>query len=125
MKRLFPLIFLAATPAIAQEKVQLTNVDDACIFVARSMLMVEDIKVGIVQSFPTLEPPGARLTYSEQMDAEAAEIDDQIECQFEDAEAPFRLLRYCMDSVCYAADSNDPEDRRRFTEIRELMSRAQ
>ena len=93
MKRLFLPILLAATPASAQDMAEMATVEDACIFVARSMLMVDDVKVGIVQSFPGLEPPGARLTYSERLDAEAGEIDDQIECQCEDAEPPFRLLR--------------------------------
>lgn len=125
MKRLLALFLLASTSVAAQDAPPLGTVEESCVFVARSMLMVDTLKVGIVQSFPGLEPPGARLTYSIRMDAEAADINDQIECQFEQAEPPFRLQRFCMRSTCYALDSTDPEDRRRFEEIRELMSRSQ
>lgn len=134
MKRLIAAVFLVATPALAQTPSPAPRADgeaasrpqtveDACVFVAKSMLMVKDLKVGVVQSFPELTPPGARLTYSSRMDAEAADITDEIECQFDSAEGPLMVTRFCMDSTCYAADSEEPEDRRRFEEVRALMQR--
>ncbi|MDH4415416.1 MAG: hypothetical protein QE484_19080 [Rhizobium sp.] len=99
------------------------TVEDACLFVARSMLMVKDLKVGVMQAFPELDPPGARLTYSTRMDSEPQEISDEIECQFERGAEPLQVTRFCMDSTCYAANSEDPEERRRFDEIRTLMQR--
>ncbi|MDH4440107.1 MAG: hypothetical protein QE284_06950, partial [Rhizobium sp.] len=99
------------------------TVEDACIFVAKSVLMAKDLKVGVVQSFPELTPPGARLTYSTRMDAGEGDITDEIECQFDVGTAPFKVTRFCMDSTCYAADSEEPEDRRRFEEVQALMER--
>ena len=96
MKRLLislPILsLLAVIPAHAQEtqagqaaasgsatEARPATVEDACVFVAESMLMVKDLKVGVVQAFPELDPPGARLTYSTRMDSEPQEITDEIE----------------------------------------------
>ena len=113
----------AASGAPAASEARPTTVEDACLFVARSMLMVEDLKVGVVQAFPELDPPGARLTYSTRMDAEPQDITDEIECQFERGTEPLQVTRFCMDVTCYAANSEEPEERRRFEEIRALMQR--
>jgi hypothetical protein len=111
-----------AVPASAGET-RPTTVEDACLFVARNMLMVKDLKVGVVQAFPELDPPGARLTYSTRMDSEPQDISDEIECQFERGAEPLQVTRFCMDSTCYAGNSEEPEERRRFEEIRALMQR--
>lgn len=134
MKRLFAAALLFATPAFAQSPspaprpanetaTRPQTVEDACIFVAKSMLMAKDLKVGVVQAFPELTPPGARMTYSTRMDAEEADITDEIECQFDTGTSPTKVTRFCMDSTCYAADSEDHEDRRRFEEVQALMQR--
>lgn len=134
MKRLLitiPILSLFATmPAhgldqtdAASAGARPTTVEDACIFVAKSVLMVPDLKVGVVQSFPELDPPGARLTYSTRMDSEPGDITDEIECQFERGAEPLQVTRFCMDSTCYAANSENPEERRRFDEVRALMQR--
>jgi len=135
MKRLLitlPLLPLfAALPVHAQEgpapsasaEARPTTVEDACIFVAKSMLMVKDLKVGVVQAFPELDPPGARLTYSIRMDSEPQDITDEIECQFERGAEPLQVTRFCMASTCYATNSEQPEERRRFEEVRALMQR--
>jgi hypothetical protein len=139
MKRLLmslPILSLfAVVPAHAQETTgaeaaagsgpnsRLATVEDACIFVAKSMLMVKDLKIGVVQAFPELDPPGARLTYSTRMDSEPQDINDEIDCQFERGAEPLQVTRFCMDSTCYAANNEDPEERRRFEEVRALMQR--
>ncbi|MFN3501635.1 MAG: hypothetical protein ACK4ZJ_05200 [Allorhizobium sp.] len=134
MKRLFitlPVLSMLAAPALAQQAApssdaaepRPTTVQDACIFVAKNMLMVKDLKVGVVQAFPELDPPGARLTYSTRMDSEPQDISDEIECQFEPGAEPLQVTRFCMDRTCYAANSEEPEERRRFEEVRALMQR--
>lgn len=134
MKRLLAAALLLATPAFAQapapaprpaaeDAAQPRTVEDACIFVAKSVLMAKELKVGVVQSFPELKPPGARLTYSTRMDAGEGDINSEIECQFDASTPPIKVTRFCMDSTCYAADSEEPEDRRRFDEIQALMAR--
>lgn len=125
---LFAAILFASsglvTPVFAQSPGQAPKtVEDACIFVAKSMLMVKDLKVGVVQSFPELSPPGARLTYSTKLDAKDAEIDEEIECQFDPDAQPLKVTRFCMDTTCYAIDSEDQEDRRRLLEVQALMAR--
>lgn len=125
------LTALTAIPALAQQAAppsgapdaRPATVEDACLFVAKSMLMVKDLKVGVVQAFPELDPPGARLTYSTRMDAEPQDINDEIDCQFERGAEPLQVTRFCMDLTCYAANSEEPEERRRFEEIRALMQR--
>jgi hypothetical protein len=136
MKRLLtsiPILTLLATSlALAQTKAEPgaaaagakpATVEDACVFVAKSVLMVQDLKIGVVQAFPELDPPGARLTYSTRMDSEPEVISDEIECQFERGAEPLQVTRFCMDSTCYAPNSEQPEERRRFEEIRALMQR--
>lgn len=134
MKRLFAVAILFATPAFAQTPspapraahvtaTRPTTVEDACVFVAKSMLMAKDLKIGVVQAFPELTPPGARLTYSTRMDAAEGDITDEIECQFDVGASPTKVTRFCMDSTCYAADSEDHEHRRRFSEVQALMER--
>jgi hypothetical protein len=125
------LSLIAVAPAHAQQsstgsaitEARPTTVEDACIFVAKSMLMVKDLKIGVVQAFPELDPPGARLTYSTRMDSEPQDITDEIECQFERGAEPLQVTRFCMDVTCYAANSEEPEERRRFEEVRALMQR--
>lgn len=125
------LSLLAVAPASAQQTTESSaataarpsTVEEACIFVAKSMLMTEDLKIGVVQAFPELDPPGARLTYSTRLDSEPQDITDEIECQFEGGADPLKVSRFCMDSSCYAANSEEPEERRRFDEIRALMQR--
>lgn len=112
-----------ATPASGVGEARPTTVEDACIFVAKNVLMVKDLKVGVVQAFPELDPPGARLTYSTRMDSQPQDISDEIECQFERGAEPLQVTRFCMDLTCYAANSEEPEERRRFEEIRALMQR--
>lgn len=125
---------IAAGPAFAQTKAQpaaggasqadaAAKVEEACTFIAKSLLMVDTIKVGIVQAFPELDPPGARMTYSTRMDAEPGDITDEIECQFTENAGKLEILRFCADSTCYASDSEDLEDRRRFVEMQTLIKR--
>lgn len=138
MKRLLITIpvlsLLAVIPAHAQQaqgaatatgstEARPATVEDACAFVAKSVLMVKDLKIGVVQAFPELDPPGARLTYSTRMDSEPDDISDEIECQFERDADPLQVTRFCMESTCYAANSEEPEQRRRFEEVRALMQR--
>lgn len=99
------------------------RVEEACAFIAKSLLMVSDLKFGIVQTFPELDPPGARMTYSTRMDAEPADITDEIECQFSENAGKLEILRFCADKTCYASDSEDLEDRRRFVEMQALIKR--
>lgn len=136
MKRLLtsiPILTLFAfSPALAQSTAEPgtgasgakpATVEDACVFIAKSVLMVQDLKIGVVQAFPELDPPGARLTYSTRMDSEPQAISNEIECQFERGAEPLQVTRFCMDSTCYAANSEQPEERRRCQEIRALMQR--
>ena len=124
------LSLLAVIPAHAQQAqvaqpgaAKPATVEDACVFVAKSMLMVTELKIGVIQSFPELDPPGARLTYSTRMDSKPQDINDEIECQFDRGAEPLQVTRFCMDVTCYAANSEEPEERRRFEEIRALMQR--
>lgn len=119
MKSIVLLALLAAGPAAAQT----VDVQTACVAVAKDFLLVSQIKTGVVQAFPDLKPPGARLTYSTKADAKPEDIDETIDCQFETSAAPFKLVKFCMSSVCYSKDEEDADRRRRFEEIQSLADR--
>ncbi|TRL38902.1 hypothetical protein [Rhizobium straminoryzae] len=114
-----PVTSLTAAPAAAQSP----ELEQACITVAKNFLLTPALKTGMVQSFPELDPPGARLTYSTRDKPEATDFTDQIECSFERATAPFGLTRFCVSDTCYSASEEKPEHRRRFEEMKALLAR--
>ncbi|NML73092.1 hypothetical protein HHL25_03025 [Rhizobium sp. S-51] len=116
---LFAAPVLTSSVALAQSP----DIARTCEAVARNFEMVKAVKVGIVQSFPELKPPGARLTYSTRLDAKDEDIGDMIECQFKEATAPLTLVRFCLGTTCYSADEKNPEHRRRFEEAQSLLAR--
>jgi hypothetical protein len=120
--RYLPLVFLlAASPAMAQSP----ELEKACVSVAKNFLLVPTVKTGVVQSFPELDPPGARLTYSTRENPTATDFTNEIECEFEGAKPPFRLTRFCISDTCYSEGEQEPENRRRYLEVKALMDRQQ
>jgi hypothetical protein len=111
--------FVQAPPAAAQSP----QLEQACVNVAKNFLLVPTVKTGIVQSFPELDPPGARLTYSTRDDAKPTDFNNEIECEFDKASAPMNLLRFCISKTCYAPGEQEAENRRRFQEVKALMDR--
>lgn len=117
---LFAAVMLAAPTLV---HAQSPGLEDTCALVARNFEMVKAVKVGIVQTFPELKPPGVRMTYSTKMDAAEGDIGDTIECQFETASAPFKLVKFCLGSTCYAADEKNADRLRRFEEAQSLLAK--
>jgi hypothetical protein len=114
-----PAIFLTASPAAAQSP----QLEQACIAVAKNFLLMPTIKTGIVQSFPELDPPGARLTYSTREDAKPTDFNNEIDCEFDKATKPMTLRRFCISETCYGPGEQEQENRRRFEEVKALMDR--
>lgn len=110
---------LAAHPAAAQSP----QIEQACATVAKNFLLVPNIKTGIVQSFPELDPPGARLTYSIREDAKPTDFTSEIECEFDKPQPPMNLMRFCISKTCYGPNEQQPENRRRYQEVKALMDR--
>lgn len=108
-----------AQPAAAQSP----ELEQACVAVAKNFLLVSTLKTGIVQSFPELSPPGARLTYSTREDAKPTDFNNEIDCEFDKPTAPFGLLRFCISQTCYGPGEQEPERQRRFQEVKALMDR--
>ncbi|KQY13729.1 hypothetical protein [Rhizobium sp. Root482] len=125
MKTIVLVLALAASPAAAQQSpaAQQLKVEDMCVKVAKHLLMTDTLHTGVVQSFPELKPPGARLTYSTREGVEKKDMVDTIECQFDQAKAPFGLKRFCLASSCYSAGEKNEENKRRFEEVRTLLER--
>ncbi|MBP1860551.1 hypothetical protein [Rhizobium herbae] len=119
MRKIILALALVATPAAAQSM----KVEDLCVKVAKHLLMTGTLHTGVVQSFPELKPPGARMTYSTRDGVEKKDMVDTIECQFESAKAPFGVTRFCVASTCYSADEKNAENKRRFDEVRILLER--
>ncbi len=114
-----PIAFFTASPADAQSP----ELEKACLSVATNFLLVPSVKTGVVQSFPELDPPGARLTYSTREDAKPTDFTNEIECEFDKAQPPFNLLRFCISQTCYGPNEQDQEHRRRYQEVKALMDR--
>ncbi len=111
----------AALPTVAAA--QSPGLEQACVSVAKNFLLSPVLHTGIVQSFPELKPPGARLTYSTREKPTPTDFNSEIECEFEKAEAPFGLRRFCISNTCYGPDEQDPEHQRRYQEVKALMDR--
>lgn len=111
--------FVLPQPAAAQSP----QLEQACVTVAKNFLLVPTLKTGIVQSFPELDPPGARLTYSTREDAKPTDYTNEIDCEFDKATPPFGLTRFCISQTCYGPNEQDPENRRRYQEVKALMDR--
>lgn len=119
MKKIALVLALAATPAAAQPM----KIEDVCIKVAKHLLMTEDLHTGIIQSFPELKPPGARMTYSTRDGVETKDMVDTISCEFSKTAPPFGVQRFCLTNTCYSAGERNPENRRRFEEVQTLLER--
>ena len=119
MKKIALVLALAATPAAAQTP----KIEEVCVKVAKHLLMTDNITTGVVQSFPELKPPGARLTYSTREGVEKKDMVDTIECQFENTASPFMLRRFCLANTCYSAGERNEANKRRFEEVRLLLER--
>lgn len=118
--RYFPFaLLLAASPAMAQSP----ELEKACVSVAQNFLLVPALKTGVVQSFPELDPPGARLTYSTRENATATDFTNEIECEFTGATPHLNLSRFCISDTCYSENEQEPENRRRYMEVKALMDR--
>ena len=100
MKKIVFALVLLASPAAAQSM----KVEDLCVKVAKNLLMTDTLHTGVVQSFPELKPPGARMTYSTRDGVEKKDMVDTFECQFDNTKAPFGLKRFCLASTCYSGD---------------------
>lgn len=111
--------FIQPQPAAAQSP----QLEQACVAVAKNFLLVPTLKTGIVQSFPELDPPGARLTYSTREDAKPTDYNNEVDCEFDKATPPFGLVRFCISKTCYGPGEQEPENRRRFQEVKALMDR--
>jgi hypothetical protein len=124
---LFAAVLLAATPAAlfaaSPASAQSAQLEQACISVAKNFLLMPTIKTGVVQSFPELDPPGARLTYSTRQDAKPTDFNDEISCEFDKASPPFSLRRFCISDTCYGPNEQDEVNRRRYQEVKALMDR--
>lgn len=114
-----PVSLSLATPAAAQSP----QLEQACINVAKTFLLATTLKTGVVQSFPELDPPGARLTYSTREDAKPTDFSNEIDCQFDKASPPMTVLRFCISDSCYGPNEQDPEKRRRYQEVKAVMDR--
>ena len=119
MKIIGLVLALAATPAAAQS----LTVEDLCVKVAKHLLMSDNLRTAVVQSFPELKPPGARLTYSTRDGVEKKDMVDMVSCEFANTTAPFGLQRFCLASTCYSTGERNPENKRRFEEVRILLER--
>jgi SpoU rRNA methylase family enzyme len=114
-----PVTLATASPAAAQSP----QLEQACMAVAKNFLLIPSIKTGIVQSFPELDPPGARLTYSTREDAKPTDFNNEIDCEFDKASPPFTLMRFCISKTCYGPGEQEPDNRRRYQEVKALMDR--
>ncbi|OJV02699.1 hypothetical protein JQ506_10595 [Shinella sp. PSBB067] len=119
MKWIAGLALLSAMPAHAQSP----ELQATCTDVAKNFFMTETLNVGVIQSFPELKPPGVRFTYSQRADAKKTDMSDAFECEFDQPQPPYALLRFCVSRTCYSLNEDDADRKRRFEEMRVLLKR--
>ncbi len=123
-KPIIPIAFaLFALPAAAVA--QSSELEDTCKSVAKSFFMTDQLAIGTVQSFPELKPPGVRMSYSTRQGTAPNEMTDIFECEFDKAQKPHNLARFCVSSACYSPTVDDGDRKRRFEEMRILLNRAE
>lgn len=111
----FPHAVLAQSPEL----------EATCQTVLKNFLLTDKVAVGSVQSFPELKPPGVRMTYSTRQGVGPSDMTDTFECEFDKADKPHHLSRFCVASTCYSASEDDADRKRRFAEMRILLDRAE
>lgn len=121
MKTLIVASAILMIPVMAEA--QSPQLENTCQTVAKNFLLTDHLNVGIVQSFPELKPPGARLTYSTRPGASKSDMSDSFECEFDKTDSPNHLTRFCVSEVCYSAGDADADRKRRFDEMRILLDR--
>lgn len=114
MKWLLPVLCIAAGPAYAQSP----DLESTCMAVARNFFMVNTLNVGVVQSFPEIEPPGARFKYAERADTKKADMTDTFECEFDKTSAPKKILRFCVSRIATRPTKTIPCARDDFRKCR-------
>ncbi|ANL21328.1 hypothetical protein AMJ96_CH01578 [Rhizobium sp. N113] len=119
------LFAFAAFALPADAMAQSPELEDTCKSVAKSFFMTDQLAIGTVQSFPELKPPGVRMSYSTRQGTAPAEMTDIFECEFDKADKPHNLARFCVSSTCYAPNADDGDRKRRFDEMRILLNRAE
>lgn len=107
----------------AVAKAQSPQLENTCQTVAKNFFLTDHLNVGIVQSFPELKPPGARLTYSTRPGTSKSDMSDSFECEFDKTDPPNHLTRFCVSEICYSAADADADRKRRFDEMRILLDR--
>lgn len=117
------VIALISFPTIAAA--QSPELEATCKTVAKEFLLTDKISVGTMESFPELSPPGVRFTYSTRQGTAPADMGDVFSCEFGGQNKPYQLARFCVSSVCYSANEDDADRKRRFEEESVLLQRAQ
>ncbi|AYG63428.1 hypothetical protein QD460_13045 [Rhizobium jaguaris] len=112
---LFPTVALAQSP----------DLEATCKTVAKNFFLSDGLTIGTVQSFPELKPLGVRMTYSMRQGTASAEMTDTFECEFNKADKPHDLAKFCVSTTCYTPNDNDADRKRRFEEMRILLQRAE
>lgn len=112
---LFPVAASAQSP----------DLEATCQSVAKGFFMSDQLAIGTVQSFPELKPPGVRMTYSIRAGTAPGDMTDTFECEFDKADKPHHLARFCVSSTCYSPNEDDGDRKRRFEEARILLERSE
>ncbi|WFU12338.1 hypothetical protein QA646_20715 (plasmid) [Rhizobium sp. CB3090] len=115
------VITLLPTAALAQSP----DLEATCKTVAKNFFLTDGLAIGTVQSFPELKPPGVRMSYSTRQGTAPAEMTDMFECEFNKADKPHDLVKFCVSTICYTPNDNDADRKRRFEEMRILLQRAE
>lgn len=121
MKKWIIMLAVVSLPAMAHA--QSPQLETTCQTVAKNFLLTDHLGIGIMQSFPELKPPGVRMTYSTREGASKADMSDSFECEFDKADPPSHLTRFCVSDICYSPTDADAQKKRRFDEMRTLLDR--
>ncbi|TXI00217.1 MAG: hypothetical protein E6Q76_18720 [Rhizobium sp.] len=118
-------VFIALVTLPTAAFAQSPDLEATCKMVAKNFFLSDALSIGTVQSFPELKPVGVRMAYSTRQGAAPADMTDTFECEFDKADRPHNLTKFCVSSTCYTASDSDADRKRRFEEMRILLQRAE
>lgn len=97
------------------------TIESACIRAAAAMSVAPTVIADVVQSFPELDPPRAKIRFklSDKPDAQIT----FLTCKFRKVNAPFEITEFCLPTGCFSQESKDPKIKALYEEVSTLLKR--
>lgn len=120
MKYLLCSVVLAAALG-GQAQATEPTIESACIRAAAAMSVAPTVIADVVQSFPELDPPRAKIRFRFPTSPEGQVF--FLTCNFKRASAPFEMTEFCNHNGCFNAKAKDPKMKALYEEVSTVLQR--